>query len=88
MEHIILTRLTNYLEDRELLPHMMLGFRRNLSTQDMMLQIKHQVIDRPTRSTKAILGLDLKKAFDNVTQATIVAKMQELCLGKQTYNYV
>lgn len=88
MEHVVLTRLTNYLEDHNLLPHTMLGFRRNLSTQDAMLQIKHQVIDSPTRSTKAILGLDLKKAFDNVRHATILAKMQELGLGERTYNYV
>ncbi|XP_037505752.1 uncharacterized protein LOC119382092 [Rhipicephalus sanguineus] len=88
LEHVVLTRLTNYLEDRNLLPHTMLGFRRNLSTQDAMLQIKHQVIDSPTRSTKAILGLDLKKAFDNVTHATVLAKLQELGLGERTYNYV
>ncbi|XP_037518344.1 uncharacterized protein LOC119395129 [Rhipicephalus sanguineus] len=49
---------------------------------------KHQVIESPTRSTKAILGLDLKKAFDNVTHATVLAKMQELGLGERTYNYV
>lgn len=88
MEHAVLARLTNYLEDRDLFPSTMLGFRRNLSTQDAMLQLKHQIIDNPGRFTRAILGLDLKKAFDSVTHQTILSSLEELGLGRRTYNYV
>lgn len=88
MEHVVLARLTNYLEDRNMLPHTMLGFRRNLSTQDVMLQLKHDIVDNPTRSTKAILGLDLKKAFDNVSHAAILESIRALGLGERTYHYV
>lgn len=63
MEHVILERITTYLEDRDALPPTMIGFRRNLSTQDAMLQLKHQIIDNPGTATKAILGLDLKKTL-------------------------
>ncbi|XP_075525011.1 uncharacterized protein LOC142557205 [Dermacentor variabilis] len=88
MEHVVLTRLTNYLEDRDMLPHTMLGFRRGLSTQDVMIQLKHHIVDNPTRSTKAILGLDLKKAFDNVKHAAILESIRALGLGERTYDYV
>lgn len=88
MEHVILERITTYLEDRDALPPTMIGFRRNLSTQDAMLQLKHQIIDNPGTATKAILGLDLKKAFDNVTHATVLKRVNDLDLGQRTYNYV
>lgn len=44
-EHDFLARLTNYLEGRDLFPSTMLGFRRNLSTQGVMLQFKPQIMD-------------------------------------------
>lgn len=88
MEHVILERITTYLEDRDALPPTMIGFRINLSTQDAMLQLKHQIIDNPGTATKAILGLDLKKAFDNVTHATVLKRVNDLDLGQRTYNYM
>ncbi|EEC09404.1 reverse transcriptase, putative [Ixodes scapularis] len=66
----------------------MLGFRRNLSTQDVMLQLKHQIVNDTSSSTKAIFGLDLKKAFDNVEHAAILDRVRSLGLGLRTYNYV
>ncbi|XP_037528520.1 uncharacterized protein LOC119405758 [Rhipicephalus sanguineus] len=66
----------------------MLGFRRNLSAQDVMLQLKHQIIDDTSRSTKAILGLDLKKAFDSVEHAAILDRVRSLGLGQRMYNYI
>lgn len=85
---MFLDRLTNYLEDNDLFPYTMIGFRRHLSTQDTMLQLKHHIIDCTGRSTKAILGLDLKKAFDNVTHSTILNQINTLNLGLRTYNYI
>ncbi|XP_037518368.1 uncharacterized protein LOC119395153 [Rhipicephalus sanguineus] len=66
----------------------MLGFRRNLSAQDVMLQLKHQIVDDTSRSTKAILGLDLKKAFDSVEHAAILDRVRSLGLGQRIYNYI
>lgn len=66
----------------------MIGFRRHLSTQDALLQLKHQIIENPGRSTRAILGLDLKKAFDNVRHDAILRQVDKLNLGLRTYNYV
>lgn len=88
MEHAFLSRINAHLDDIEAYPDTMLGFRAHLSTQDAMLQIKHQVLDNKTRGTRAILGLDLKKAFDNAAHAAILRKMAALNLGKRAYNYV
>ncbi|XP_075732659.1 uncharacterized protein LOC142775204 [Rhipicephalus microplus] len=66
----------------------MIGFRRHLSTQDALLQLKHQIIENPGCSTRAILGLDLKKAFDNVRHDAILRTIDRLNLGMRVYNYV
>lgn len=66
----------------------MIGFRRNVSAQDAMLQLKQQVIDKPGRSTRAILGLDLKKAFDNVAHQAMPNQISYAGLGERTYNYI
>lgn len=88
MEHAILNRVNNYLESKEAYPHTIVGFRAHLSTQDAMLQLRHQVIDDKSRSTKAILGLDLESAFDRVSHSAILSQISELNLGERIYNYV
>ncbi|XP_037561080.1 uncharacterized protein LOC119440224 [Dermacentor silvarum] len=66
----------------------MIGFRAGLSTQDAMRMIKHHIIDGSTRDTRALLGRDLEKAFDNVLHEYILASIADLKLGPRLYNYV
>lgn len=84
MEHVTLTRLNSYMNDNGLYPHTVIGFRPKLSTQDVMLQIKHRVIDAGTADAKAILGLDLAKAFDNVSHKALLENLQDLGAGERT----
>lgn len=86
-EHVVLNRLSRYLEDN-VYTHNMIGFRAGLSTQDAMKMIKHHIIDGSTRDTRALLGLDLEKAFDNVLHEYILASIADLELGPRLYNYV
>ncbi|XP_037521373.1 uncharacterized protein LOC119398612 [Rhipicephalus sanguineus] len=91
MEHVILTRLTEYMDKEDKFPHTMIGFRPRLSTQDVMLQLQHQVLDTrqgPKLDTRAVLGLDLTKAFDNVTHRAILEALSELNVGAKTYSYI
>ncbi|KAM7282580.1 hypothetical protein ISCGN_002726 [Ixodes scapularis] len=90
LEHVVLTRLDNHMEDRGLYPHTMIGFRPHLSTQAVMLQIKHQILDVLGRAAglKAILGLDLTKAFDNVTHKAVLEYLRDLGVGRKAYAYV
>ncbi|XP_037579677.1 uncharacterized protein LOC119462403 [Dermacentor silvarum] len=65
----------------------MIGFRTGLSTQDAMKLIKYQAIDRNTRDTRAILGLDLEKVFDSVLHSFVLSQISSLGLGKYFHDY-
>lgn len=89
LERIVLKRLQQYLEDTKQIPDTMFGFRQNLSTQDVLLQIKEEIIAPATcHSPRAILALDLKGAFDNVTHAAILGNLNQTGCGKRAYNYI
>lgn len=47
LEHVLKNRWQRYLESEGLYPETMLGFRERLSTQDVMLMLRHKIIDRP-----------------------------------------
>ncbi|XP_037577052.1 uncharacterized protein LOC119459315 [Dermacentor silvarum] len=66
----------------------MIGFRPSLSTQDAMKLIKYEIIDRNTRDVRTILGLDLEKAFDNVSHAHILDSISDLGLGQSFHAFV
>lgn len=90
MEHVILNRLNRYAEEEGLFPQTMIGFRPKLSKQDVMLRLKHNIIDGENCSpldTRAILGLELTKAFDNVKHTVILENMDKLGMGRRTYEY-
>lgn len=88
MERVVQTRLTRFMELNDLWPHEMVGFRPGLCTQDVMLRLRHDIIESETRDARVLLGLDLTKAFDNVKHAAILSGLQELGVGKKTYDYV
>lgn len=90
LEHVLLNRWQTCLEEEGLYPDTMLGFRANLSTQDAMLLIKHEVMDQPTRSmdNRALLGLDLQSAFDKVHHSAILEQVSRLNMGERMFAYV
>lgn len=70
------------------MPYTTFGFREHLSMQDVLLQLKMQVIDLPiTRNSRAILALDLKGAFNNVQHSKILDNLQKTQCGR-TYEYI
>lgn len=88
-EHLVHNRLTTYLENRDLFPHTMFGFRNHLSTQDVLIQIKEHIIDQLSKTNPScVLALDVQGAFDNVTHEAILQGLQETHCGPATYNYV
>lgn len=91
LEHVVLNRLNRHMEAHQLFPHTMVGFRPSLSTQDVMLQLQHQIIDNPGVSpldTRVIMGLDLTKAFDCVAHSAILHNLSDLNVGSKVYNYI
>lgn len=89
MEHILNNRWQRYMEENGIYPPTMIGFRNKLSTQDAMLLIQSDLLDQPSvTDCRAILGLDVKSAFDNVRHAAILAQAQRVGLGKRSYEYI
>ncbi|XP_077564790.1 uncharacterized protein LOC144180295 [Haemaphysalis longicornis] len=90
LEHVLLNRWQDYLESEDLYPTTVIGFRKRLSTQDAMIQLKHEILDDSgaSRDNKAILGLDLQSAFDNVKHSAILSQVSKLNMGERSYNYI
>ncbi|XP_037568136.2 uncharacterized protein LOC119449009 [Dermacentor silvarum] len=67
----------------------MLGFRAHLSTQDVLLQLHHDLLHPDSgSSTKALLSLDVHKAFGNALHAAVLESLADLQPGERTYNYI
>lgn len=84
----ILNRLTRYVEGNGVFTRSMIGFQPGLSTQDAMIRIKHQLLNRWTRDTKVLLGLDQEKAFDNIRHSFILRVLSDLNLGQRLFHFV
>nr|XP_037291317.1 uncharacterized protein LOC119187224 [Rhipicephalus microplus] len=74
-EHAILNRVTRYLEESDIYLHNMISFRAGLSMQDAMKLSKYQVVDTNTRDIRAIPGLHLERAFENVLQQFVLSQI-------------
>lgn len=78
MERMVLRRLQGHLEDTGQMTATMFGFRKHLSTQDVMVQLHKLVVKKATRhGPRAILALDLKGAFDNATHASVLTNLKQ-----------
>ncbi|KAM7301056.1 uncharacterized protein ISCGN_016618 [Ixodes scapularis] len=90
MERMVKNRLQRYLEEEGLMPHCMYGFRPHLSTQDVLLQIREEVLSGkiPAKGEHIVLAIDLKAAFDNVAHSAILDNLNATNGGEKTYNYV
>lgn len=67
----------------------MFGFRPNLPTQDILLQLKEEVLDHVTPdSSKAILALELKEVFDHVAHHTILENLSNTNCKSRTHDYI
>ncbi|KAM7297285.1 hypothetical protein ISCGN_022438 [Ixodes scapularis] len=56
-----------------------------------MLRLKHQIIDGEQSSrldTRAILGLDITKAFDNVKHDAVLENLEMLGVGARMHDYI
>ncbi|XP_072140750.1 uncharacterized protein [Dermacentor andersoni] len=66
--------------------------RPHLSFQDVLLQLKRQVMQPESpadaRRCRSLLDLDLKKAFDNVAHAAVLEGLTQKGVGKRAYKYV
>ncbi|KAK8780271.1 hypothetical protein V5799_018390 [Amblyomma americanum] len=88
-EKVITRRIQSYLEKEQLYPDSMFGFRANLSTQDVLLQLKEEVLETmPKAGENVVMALDIKGAFDNVSHAAIIEGINNTNCGKRTHDYI
>ncbi|XP_077523193.1 uncharacterized protein LOC144134079 [Amblyomma americanum] len=82
-------RLQIYMEDNELYPHSMFGFRTILSTHDVLLQLKEEVLSNVPRIGEHVrMALHIKGAIDNVSHEAILTRMDNLNCGSRIHGYV
>lgn len=87
-EHLVYNRLSPHVEDNGYFPDTMYGFRPHLSTQDILLQLKEEVLDDfNSHSKRSILALDIKGAFDNVSHQAILQGLASTNCGERTFQY-
>nr|XP_050037978.1 putative nicotine oxidoreductase [Dermacentor andersoni] len=67
----------------------MFGFWANLSTQDVLLQIKEDILNKiPKAGKNIIMALDVKGAFDNVSHGAIMEGLNKTNCRKKVHDYV
>ncbi|KAG0424935.1 hypothetical protein HPB47_027860 [Ixodes persulcatus] len=75
--------------EQEYFADTMYGFRPRLSTQDVLLQLTEEVLNFQSQAqAKAVLAIDLKGAFDNVSHDAILRNLTETHCSTRAYNYV
>lgn len=65
-----------------------IGFRKHMSTQDAMLALQDVYTEYSTSQLRAIVGLDIKGAFDHVAHEAVLEGLREIRPGQKLYNYV
>ncbi|XP_050033298.1 uncharacterized protein [Dermacentor andersoni] len=84
-----LTRLEWHLESQGHLPDTLIGFRRHVCAQDVALQITTDVYDHPSSAQlRTIVGVDIKRAFDNVLHQAIIDNLAATKPGERMVRYV
>lgn len=87
-EHVIHNRISRHIEDEALFTPNMAGFRPGLSTQDIMLMLKKDILDSQTKDVKGVLALDLAKAFDTIKHRFILEAISKMDLGTKFHSFV
>ncbi|KAG0426629.1 hypothetical protein HPB47_026272 [Ixodes persulcatus] len=89
MGRVVLKRLQPHMEETGVFSYTMFRFREHLSTQDVMLQLKEDILGPISRlTTQAGLALDVKGAFDNVGHQLILRNLKVINCGSRMYNYL
>ncbi|XP_077501379.1 uncharacterized protein LOC144112414 [Amblyomma americanum] len=89
MERMVRRRLQKRPGGTDQMLETMYGFKQHLSTQDVMIKLHEMVAKPATRhAPRGILAHDLKGAFDNVSDATVLQSLNKTRCGRKTFGYI
>ena len=76
LEKLILSRLDNFINAKDILNSSQYGFRKAMSTSHAVMELTEE-ISNPTDNKKHAIGvfIDLKKAFDTVDHEIFIKKL-------------
>lgn len=79
IEKILNKRLISYLNKNKILSDSQYGFRQGRSTQDAVVALTSEIIDKIDKGYKCVtVFLDLKKAFDTVSVPILVQRLEAI----------
>ena len=88
LEHLISSRLKNYLETNNILTENQHGFRKNHSTISAICTLLHNVYTNfHMNKDTYLIYLDLKKAFDTVSHKILLNKLSRIGLDTTTISW-
>ena len=94
MEHLILARLGQEIEEKEVLSTNQYGFRARRSTMDAANKILDLVAKASSNSTRrkrkqcALITLDVKNTFNTATWEQIITRLKEKNFSKYLINFI
>lgn len=79
IEKLLNTRLISFMTKNDILSKSQYGFRKGMSTQDAIIDLTSDIIDKVDRGSKCLaVFLDLRKAFDTVSIQILVQRLDEI----------
>ena len=89
LEKIINTKLQNWVENNNILPHCQAGFRKNKSCQDQIFRLSQHITNGFNKKhlTGAIF-FDLEKAFDKASHEGIIYRLKQHNLSNCLINWI
>ncbi|KAJ1167687.1 hypothetical protein NDU88_008076 [Pleurodeles waltl] len=89
IEKIVNAHLTHYLEDNSTLDPSQSGFRRNHSTETVLLAATDDIRQQMDKGeTSALILLDLSAAFDTVCHRTLLTRLHEAAIQDKALNWI
>lgn len=89
VERMVPRRLQAHSDETDQMPVTMYGFRQQLSTQGVLVQLNELTVKRATKNApRGILALYLKGAFDNVFYASVLQSLRKTGCGRKTFGYI
>ena len=89
LEDVVSDTLNNHMETQGLLSHKQWGFRKNYSTESLLLhltEIWKNALDRDLKV--GVLFIDFRKAFDTVNHTILLEKLKAIGISGDLYSWL